>query len=524
MQELIEVALEYLRGVWRYRWYALVVAWAVACAGWAWVYMMPDRYAASARVFVDTQSLLQPLMSRLTVSPRSEEQVAMVTRTLLSRPNIEEVARRSDLDLAAETPREMEQLIDGLQRQIKLSSAGNNLYTISFVHESPAKARVVVQSLLDIFVESSLGNTREDIASSQTFINSQIERYKKDLKVTEDRIKAFKRENYALLPGQGRDYYGRLREAEQQLAQARLELEEATRARNAYRARMSGTEPTLLSPPPPPAARGQQGSSAPSALDQRIANLESELDQLLLQYTERHPDVLATRRVLEDLKTQREAQPPPAPAASSGPSSPAASGGGMASGQSYEEQLRFSLAEAEARVESLQARVDEFSQRYERLRAAVDRIPAVEAEYRDLTRDYEVLKANYQSLLATREKATISEDLQTQTKSVDFRVVDPPYASSTPVGPNRVMFSAAVLIAALGSGVAFAFGLSQLRPVIGSRGGLERLTNRPLLGTVRFADAPRLAFRRRLALAAYAGSVMALVGLFGGLTILYTST
>ncbi|MGH8277131.1 MAG: XrtA system polysaccharide chain length determinant, partial [Steroidobacteraceae bacterium] len=53
---VIQNALEQVRGTWRYRWVALAVAWSVAVLLWAGVFLIPDTYQASARVFVDTNT------------------------------------------------------------------------------------------------------------------------------------------------------------------------------------------------------------------------------------------------------------------------------------------------------------------------------------------------------------------------------------------------------------------------------------------------------------------------------------
>src|SRR5690242_15788939 len=154
MQELYQQVLTFLRGMWHRRWIGLAAAWIVAIAGVAVVYRIPERFEASARVYVDTESLLRPLLAGLAIQPNLEQQVAPISRTLVSRPNIEKLLRLADLDLNVRTPSERDDLIDHIIRTIKLEgSSTTNLYLISYRDPDPAKARRVVQSLLTIFME-----------------------------------------------------------------------------------------------------------------------------------------------------------------------------------------------------------------------------------------------------------------------------------------------------------------------------------------------------------------------------------
>lgn len=161
MDELIRQVLNTLRGMWQSRWLASAVAWLVGGIGVAVVLSLPDKYEASARVYVDTQSVLRPLMSGLAVAPDLEQQVAILSRTLISRPNVEKLIRMADLDLKIKTKEERERLIDDLIGELKIGTTGrDNLYMILYRDNTPDRSQRVVQSLMTIFVESGLGDKR----------------------------------------------------------------------------------------------------------------------------------------------------------------------------------------------------------------------------------------------------------------------------------------------------------------------------------------------------------------------------
>jgi polysaccharide chain length determinant protein (PEP-CTERM system associated) len=508
MHEAFAQLMSYARAIWRRRWYIVIVAWIVSVAGWVAVYTMPDSYQASARVYVDTQSLLQPLLAGLTVTPNADQQVSMMTRTLINRPNLEKIARMTDLDLKAKSPAQMEELINSLASQIKMESAGrDNLYTISYQHRNPDIAKRVVQSLLTIFVESSLGSTRKDIASSQKFIEEQLKSYEAKLVASENALRDFKRAHVGNMPGEGGDFYAQLSTAATAQKQAALELSEAVNRRDQLKRQLAEEEPEIASG----AASAAPAVPANPELDERIKSLQKQMDSLRLQYTEQHPDIISTKRIIAQLEEQRKqeaALKKPATAAAAKAQNP------------VHQQLTISLAEAEANVASLRARVGEYSSRYGQLKAAADKTPQVEADYTQLMRDYDVYKSNYQALLARRESASLSSDVESRADTVDFRVIDPPRVPLTPSGPNRPLLLSLVLLGGIGGGIVLAFLMSQLRRTVDDRQSLRELTGLPLLGAVSLAETMEAKRKKKKGLLAYALSFLSLLGAYGVLMAL----
>ena len=199
MDEIIRQALTILRGMWKHRWLGLGVAWAVGALGVAVVLRIPDKYEASARIYVDTQSILKPLMSGLAIEPNLDQQIMVLSRTLISRPNIEKLVRMADLDLKVDSKQEQDALVDALMKELTIKSTSrDNLYTLAYSDAQPERAKRVVQSLASIFVESSLGDKRKDTDSAIKFIDDQIQVYQKKLEEAENRLKEFKLKNIAL--------------------------------------------------------------------------------------------------------------------------------------------------------------------------------------------------------------------------------------------------------------------------------------------------------------------------------------
>ena len=115
MHELFEHLLANVKATWRYRWYATAVAWLIAIAGWVAVATLADRYQASSRVYVDTQSILRPLLAGLTMQPNINQVIEMMSKTLLSRPNVEKVIDMADMSTRIKTENDREATVTRLR-------------------------------------------------------------------------------------------------------------------------------------------------------------------------------------------------------------------------------------------------------------------------------------------------------------------------------------------------------------------------------------------------------------------------
>lgn len=498
MEELIRQLLSTLKGIWNYRWHAVLAAWVVAIGGWLKVISMPDDYQTSARIFVDTQTILKPLLAGMTSVPNVEQQVSIMSRTLLSRPNVERVMRMVDLDLDARTARDHEQQLDELLRRIKIGGTNSyDIYTISYNNKNPKLVRDVVQSLLTIFVEGSFKGKKGDSEKAVQFIDEQIKNYEDKLIAAENLVKEFKLKNNLLLPRQGIDYGSQLWMSSDSLNNARLELLEAEQSRNAISSQISGDEPVL------DLDTGAAGIDNPE-IDGRIAALNKNLDALRLQYTELHPDIIAAKRLVAQLE-QRKIDESKLKTPNADP------------GRNYSpmlQQLKVALAEADAKVAAIKARVQEFTARNERLLAQSNAVPEVESQLAQLNRDYTINKENYEKLIGRREAAKLSGDLSSTTEMMTFKIIDPPTVPFTPVGPNRPLLLSASLGGALLAGAAVALLISQIRPTFLSPAELREVTGLTVLGTVamNWTDAQRV--RRKRGLYGFGACL-------GGLLLLY---
>lgn len=504
MEEIISKVISMLQGMWRYRWWGLLTAWIVAIAAGVVIYKMPDRYESTARVYVDTQSVLRPLMSGLAVQPNVNQQIAILSRTLISRPNVEKLITMAELDLGIKTPEAREALIGRLSAGLRIRTTGrDNIFTLAFEDEDPAKARRVVQALLSLFVESGLVGKRQDSDSARRFIEEQIANYETRLAEAENRVKEFRLRNMALLGDDGADFVSQISSTSQQLSQARLELREAETSRAVLQRQLVGEEPVLL-----PQVDARSSVSIPE-LDGRIDAQRKNLDGLLLRFTDQHPDVVAARRLIEVLEADKQAEIEKMAASGAGQF-------GSVDANPVYQQMKLAHADAEARVASLQARVSEYEARLANLRERSELVPKLEAERAQLNRDYSIQKSNYDQLVERRESAAMSVEMSTQAGMADFRVIDPPSLPTKPSAPDRIILVPLAGVAALGAGMALMFLLGQLRPAFVDGRSLREVTGLPVLGTVSYLSDPAVTRSRRIKLLLFGLVLIAYFAALGG--------
>lgn len=516
MNEQIQLARRYARMLWPYRWPSLALAAAICFGGWFHVFTLPNIYEVSTRVFVDTRSMLRPLLKGLAINTDTlASEASLMQQTLLTRPNLEEVARKTDLDLKAKNEKEFSQIVESLAKRIKITGTSrDNIYKITFEDSNAEQAKRVVDEMLNTFLEGALGTNRQDTAVTQKFLDEQIAEYERRLVEAEDRLKEFKQRNVGLMPGEGGTYYEELQRARELLKHSTLELEEAKNRATTLKQQLDGEEPVF-------GIMGMQtfGGAAgfTSEYDSRIRTLQEQLDQLMLQYTEKHPDVAAIREQIEIFEARRteEREVFMTMQAQAGPAAPEFGGE-----SNVLQDVKLALASADGEVSALTARVAAHAKNVEELERAVDTVPEIEAELKRLDRDYELNKKQFAELLSRRESARLSEEMDQKAEDVKLKVIEPPRLPLVPVGPDRAMLLTMVLAASLGAAGALAFLMSQISPRFYASEELKEVTRLPVLGAVSLVFNRRQRTERRMELAVFATVLLGLLTVYGGLVSL----
>jgi polysaccharide chain length determinant protein (PEP-CTERM system associated) len=508
MSPLVAQVRDEIASAWRYRWYALLLAALASLAGWLLVFSLPDRYEALASVFVDTRTSLKPVLQGLTVDQDIDSQLNFVRQSLLAGPELQRVAREGGVLPQGIDARTAEALVADMSRRIAISvhnASGNDedrnagsIYRVVYQDRNRARSLRVVGILLDTLVNQTLGGKREGSQNAQQFLEAQIRDDEKNLRAAEARLAAFKSRHIGLMPTEQGGYFVQLQKESEAAATIKTKLAEAQSRRATLTRQLHGDVAIAAA-----ASGSSMGGAVPPGGDtlSRIDEAQAKLDELLLRFTDAHPDVIAARQTLEDLKKRRATE---IESLRRGDAATAATS--RASSNPVYQSVQLALNQVDVDIADLQTELSQHESKVSELKRMLDTAPQVEAEFAQLNRDYDVNRAQYTALIASLQKARLGERAD-DAGSIRFEIVQPPTAGFRPVWPRRSLLLAMVLGSALAAGAALAYGLSYLHPVVSSASALTQSTGVPVLGqvSVAFPNRQRQLFRRdvvRISLAA----------------------
>lgn len=510
LQELLAEVLDHIRGMWRFRWFATAVAWVIGIGGFVYVYTMPDVYRASVRIFVDTESLLRPLLAGLTAVDTNLSDLQLLSREiLLTRPNLRDVAMRTDLDLRGD----LEEIISDLQDDVSVSGGRDNIYTIEYVDREHAKAVAVVDALADTFVEGALGDRGGEVATSEQVLEDEIKLHESRINEMNAALSAFKRENVGFMPDDRGDYYARWQTELGERAATQEALEQTRNSLAAIQRELAGEDLVIGIMP-----GGAQDASCSQHGDKE--QLRSELLGYRARgYLDTYPPIIRINAMIAVIDTACAEELEQARAAGLPTSAEAT----LNQNPIYQ-NLLIQQSDAQIAIARLEGLLRAQDARIESLNRNVDRIIKVEEELKAMNRDLSVLETRLQQYYVSWEELGAKKRLGDVADTAQFQIIDPPHAETVPVGPNRPLLIGTVLLLALGTGGALAFVLNQVRPVFFTREKLKNAFEFPVIGSVTMLLPPEVVMRRRVEAATWSFACFMLVvaaGLAIGLSARY---
>lgn len=479
LSDLPTPLIRYGVGLWRRRWLAMAITWAAALVCWFLVWLIPDQYESRAQVFVQTESVLDPVMNGVTARPDYERRVEVMSRQLLTRPNVEAVIERSGLDslLKGANPRQRKAELEGLVKwvagEISIESPQPMYFDIRYQFGDPQIARNVVDAVLNLLIEQDLGASLSENEDARNRLETEIETFGEKMTAREAEIADFRRLHAEELAAyEGNDRKRDLIESD--LSRVSDELSLAQR-------RVVSARSILASTP---------STSSGTELDRLMVQLET----LRSQYNESYPDIQAVKARIEQLQRGGE---------------------GVLPNNPEFVRLRAELRAAEDSAAALADRQQRLRGELESLAFRVGQAPAVVADLQRIERDYKQMQETYADLVQRRDRLSLTANLGAGGRGVQYKIFERPEVSLIPSSPPRMILILASLVAAVGAGVAVALLLSWLRKSFTQSQELEAAFGLPVLGALSEASSEAVQVARvedfkRLGLATAALAILTL--------------
>ncbi len=492
MDEIFDEVRAALYTVWHRRWLALAIAWGVCLLGWLAVALIPNSYASRARIYVDVEDVLS---EQLGIAGDGREEITRVRQTLASNVNLEKVIKGTKLGEGITDRGAMNAAVADLSQKVSVRSEEDNLFEISATvgkgdlsdAENAVLARNVVQKLLDIFREEHIAGSRVGVNRALSKIDEQLAERKLELEEAEARRLQFEAK-YPDLIGGSASLSAKIQQLRTEIRDINADLAGAQSSLANLNGQIEGTPRTIAGP---------GGVGGPKAA---LVQAQQQLAALKARgLTDQHPDVEAAIKQVVYLRQEAERA---GPEAEFGTLNPAYS------------SLVAIRADRESTIQSLESRRAAIQSQIANLVASQASEPAVAAEANRISRDYDVLRQNYEKLLRDREDIRTRGEVDDETSQFKFDLIDPPVVPQEPAAPNRPLLLLGVLVVGCGAGAAAAWSLGQMRSTFMTAQKLERTFDLKVVGTVSktVSDAGRMLARRRLM--QFAGATAALLGVF----------
>jgi polysaccharide chain length determinant protein (PEP-CTERM system associated) len=480
LKEQVEALLNLLMSAWRFRWTALRVAAVVGALGALAVLIYPGKYESQAEIYIDTRSVLQPLLKGLAVQAQSKDQGDVVRQALLARPTLDRVARQTGLYARAHGAVEADQLLFEMAHAITVDGdATTGLYTIAYDDPNPRMAQAVVKALLETFVANSIGAARSDTQNAAEFLAQQVAVYQQRLSQSEQRLAAFKKRYVEFMPNSGGSgYFGILQATLEAQDKLRTELAVAMARREELRSKIARDNPVTTRAGSMPSDREIE---AAETLDARIRKEQATLSKLLERFTDRYPTVVTEKALIARLERQRRTEfgNVRITDAMLAPNS-------MTLVDPIVQSLQEGLNNSDLQITTLRAELRQTNTQVADLERTLTIGPGIEAQLAQLTRNYGVNRAEYDALLQRLEAARISNEAD-RSEALRFKVLEPPRVPLRPIKPNKRILLLGALLFALLAGAGVAVLRAQLHPVFLTKEAVGAALKLPVIGQVSHA-------------------------------------
>lgn len=474
---------------------AVAVATTIIGVGW------PRTYSSYSTVYVEDRSVIGPLMEGAAVQSPLGDRAMIAREVIYGRKLLNQIVHTAGF-VPTDEPEDPIR-VDGIVEEIKLrtlvTNVGENLVRIEYADTDADRAQFVAQKMAELFITESLAAKSRESETAYSFIDQQVKEYQGKLKALDQNLKEFRNANLDARPGADVDSARRLTELKDRLAQLDQDLREAEIRRASLESQLSGE------------AQSADATSQTEYYHARIAELQSQMDTLLLTYHENYPDVVRLRDQIAELEQV-------AANVEKGVRHPA--GGGFLMSNPLYQELRGGLYEAKTALRTINSRIQETRRQLTQEEARNRRIQEAGAELAERTRDYDVTTQIYQDLLRRREAARVSMNLDRTQEGVTMRVEEPAFLPHQAMAPPLSYFASGGILLGIALPFGILFGIQQADPRIRHPSVISDRIGLVTLGVIRHLHTPREAAMEARGIATLGFATIATFVLIGVISVM----
>jgi polysaccharide chain length determinant protein (PEP-CTERM system associated) len=448
-----------------------VIALLALVVGSVW----PKKYEASTTILAQESSIITPLMEGAASTTANKNRAGMARDVIFSRKVMSQILLAGGWMSSAPNAIEQDRLIESIKARTTILTSHDNLITISYADADPRRAFEVTRRYAQLFISESLASKQRESRDAYEFIDSQVEAYRRKLTDAEGKLKQYRDANADARPGSEADTTARIGQLRNQIESTRMSLMEKRSQEAALAAQLNGESEV-------DAVQTTQGVYAT-----QLADLQSQLDTLLLTYTDDYPDVIRLRHQIQDLRqqlTQSNLQQQNSQTAG------VALPGNVRMNPLYQ-QLRLQMSATRGDIAATAARVGASESMLQQEMERSRRIANSEDVTAELTRDYNVNRDVYQDLLKRRENARVSMNLDAEQRGMTFLIQNPAVMPLLPSGVRFMHFGLAGIALSLAVPFGLLFAMVRFDPRVRSVFALEQATGMTVLATIPFYATPR---------------------------------
>lgn len=410
----------------------LLLGWM---AVWGSSWLMSPRFKSSTTVLVEEppKNYVSP-----NVDDDLQTRLQSLQQQILSRTRLLMIIDNLHLYSGGKRPMSEDDKVAQMRKEINIDlvrdaqNAGVTSFKIDYSAQNPAVAQRVTGQLADLFINENQQTLVKQSGDTTKFLQGELDKAEADLAAMDAKKKAFEASHLGALPEQQTSNLQILTGLQGQLQNEQDALNNATQQRALHE-----TEIQQLANNPTPVQRpADTDPNGVQAIDAQLAKLRDQLTDLQSRYTDSYPDVVKTKAQIA--RTEKQKQAAVAAEKAKGPSAVATDTLTMSQLRGELESDQVEIQNRRAQIASLQSKIAEYE-------ARINAEPASEQQMKDLDRNYDQSKANYDDLLKKKQESQMATSMEQNLQGERFTILDAPSLPTKPDFPNRLKFCLAGL-------------------------------------------------------------------------------